>query len=61
MISAVVSFVLHRNEPTPVAVSVEVPLQLLATSIPGIAGVDLGAAIPEPAALVQPLIVVVTV
>lgn len=61
VISVVVSFVLQRKEPIPVAVSVEVPLQLLATRIPGIAGVDLGNATPDPATLVHPFIVDVTV
>ena len=61
VISAVASFVLHRKEPIPVAVNVEVPLQLLATNIPGIAGVDLGAAMPDPVPLVHPFIVDVTV
>ena len=61
IISLVVSVVLHRNEPMPVAVSVEVPLQLLATRIPGIAGVNLGEAVPDPVKLVQPFTVEVTV
>lgn len=61
IISLVVSVVLHRNDPIPVAVSVEVPLQLLATRIPGIAGVNLGEAVPDPVKLVQPFTVEVTV
>ena len=52
---------LHANVPAAVVESVEVPLQLFTTFTVGVAGVDLGAAIPLPGVLVHPFIVVVTV
>ena len=61
VIEDVVAPVLHNRVPVkPVAVSVELP-QLLATVTPGAAGVAFGAAMPEPAALIQPFTVCVTV
>ena len=56
VIEFVVAALLHSRVPvTPVAVSVDVPSQLLTTVTPGAAGAVLGAAVPDPAALVQPL------
>ena len=52
---------LHSKVPTEVVDKVEVPSQLSITATPGAAGVVLGAAIPEPAGLVQPFTVWVTV
>ena len=61
MIDEVVSFVLHNSVPVAVVDNVDVPLQLSTTVTTGVDGVVFGAATPEPAALVQPLTVVVTV
>ena len=61
VIDEVVSVVLHNKLPVVVADNVEVPLQLLVTFTDGAVGVDFGAAIPDPSALVQPLTVCVTV
>ena len=52
---------LHNNDPDAVVDSVDVPLQLFTTVTTGASGVVFGAAMPEPAALVQPFTVVVTV
>jgi hypothetical protein len=52
--------VLQCSVPDAVVDRVEVPLQLLTTVTPGVAGTVLGAAIPLPDALVQPLTVWVT-
>ena len=57
----VASPVLHSNVPAVVVDRVDVPLQLLTTVTTGVAGVVLGAAVPLPEALVQPLTVWVTV
>ncbi len=57
----VVAPVLHNMEPPSVTDNVAVPLQLFTTVTTGVAGVIFGAAVPVPAALVQPFIVVVTV
>ena len=57
----VVSFVLHNKPPTAMVERVDVPSQLSTTVTTGVAGVVLGAATPEPAALVQPFTVCVTV
>jgi hypothetical protein len=46
--------VLHNNVPVADVESVEVPLQLLVTFTVGANGVVFGAAVPDPAALVQP-------
>ena len=46
---------------SPSAVSVEVPLQLLTTLTVGASGIALGADVPEPAGLMQPFTVCVTV
>ena len=56
MIEAVVSPVLHNKVPVAVVDKVELP-QLSATVTTGAGGIAFGAAIPEPAALVQPLTV----
>ena len=56
----VVSFVLHNKPPVDVVESVDVPSQLSTTVITGVAGIVFGDATPEPAALVQPFIVCVT-
>ena len=59
---AVVSLVLHNNVPVKAeAVSVEVPSQLSTTVTVGATGVVFGAAMPEPAKLVHPFTVWVTV
>jgi hypothetical protein len=60
VIDAVVSPVLHRIVPPAGIDSVELP-QLFWTLTTGVAVVALGAAVPEPAALVQPFTVLVTV
>ena len=58
----VVAPLLQSSEPlNPEAVSVEVLLQLSTTLTTGADGADFGAATPEPAALVHPLSVCVTV
>ena len=60
VIEAVLAPLLHKIVP-PVGIDkVELP-QLLTTVTTGVAGVATGAAMPEPAALVQPLTVLVTV
>ena len=53
--------VLHNRLPPAVVDKVDVPLQLFTTVTIGVAGGAPGAAVPEPAALVQPPTVVVTV
>jgi hypothetical protein len=53
--------VLHCSVPAAVVDKVEVPLQLLTTVTTGAEGIDTGAAVPLPDALVQPLTVWVTV
>ncbi len=61
MIDGVDAPLLHNNVPVDIVESVELP-QLLATVTTGVAGVVLGADVPLPGALVQPLsFVVVTV
>ena len=61
VIDDAVSFVLHNNDPDAVVDSVDVPLQLFTTVTTGVVGVVFGAAMPEPAALVHPFTVCVTV
>jgi len=61
MMEDVVAPVLHNNVPDAVVDKVDVPLQLLATFTIGVDGVVFGAAVPEPASLIQPLTVWVTV
>jgi hypothetical protein len=61
VMDAVDAPVLHSRVPAAAVVRVEVPLQLSVTATAGAAGVVLGAAVPLPGRLVQPLIVVVTV
>ena len=56
----VVSPVFHNNLPIALVESVELP-QIFVIMTTGFAGVFLGAAVPVPGALVQPLTVVVTV
>ena len=56
-----VSVVLHNNVPVAEVESVEVPLQLFTTFTVGGVGVVFGAAVLDPAALVQPSTVCVTV
>ena len=60
MIDGVDAPLLHANVPAAVVESVDVPLQLFTTVTTGVAGVDLGAAVTLPGALVHPLVVVVT-
>jgi putative N-acetylmannosamine-6-phosphate epimerase len=57
----VVAPVLHNNKPVAVVDKVVEPLQLLTTFTIGVAGVVFGAAVPEPAKLVQASTVCVTV
>ena len=57
----VASDVLHNNVPDAVVDKADVPLQLFTTFTDGVAGVNFGAAVPDPAALVQPSTVCVTV
>ena len=52
---------LQSNVPVALVERTEVPLQLSTTVTTGVEGVDLGAAMPEPASLVQPFTVAVTV
>lgn len=52
---------LQRSVPVAVVVSVEVPLQLFTTVTSGVAGIDFGAAMPDPGSLVHPFKVVATV
>ena len=61
MIDEVFAPVLHNNVPVALVDKVEVPLQLSVTLTDGAVGVVFGDAVPDPAALVQPLTVVVTV
>jgi putative N-acetylmannosamine-6-phosphate epimerase len=61
VIEAVLSPVLHASVPVAVVDKVDVPLQLSTTVTDGAFGAVFGAAVPEPAALVQPFTVVVTV
>ena len=56
----VVAPVLHNRVPVAVVARVDVP-QLFTTVTAGVAGVDLGAAVPLPAALIHPFTVVLTV
>lgn len=56
----VVAPVLHNTEPVAVVDNIELP-QLFTTVTTGVTGVVLGDAIPAPAVLVQPSIVLVTV
>ena len=60
VIEEAVELLLHNNEPTALVDKVELP-QASLTVTTGVDGIDLGAAIPEPAALVQPFRVCVTV
>ena len=60
VIQAVVAPLLHTKLPAVVVHSVELP-QLLTTVTTGVAGTGFGAAVPLPAALVQPLTVIVTI
>ena len=61
VIEGEVSPVLHNNEPVkPEAVNTELS-QLLDTDTAGAGGIDLGTAVPLPAALIQPFTVWVTV
>ena len=55
------ALVLHHKLPDAVVDKVEVPLQLFTTVTTGVVSPTLGAAVPLPAALVQPFSVVVTV
>jgi putative N-acetylmannosamine-6-phosphate epimerase len=55
MIDGVVALLLHSKVPVAVVDNVDVPLQLSTTVTTGVDGVVLGDAMPEPAALVQPL------
>ena len=57
----VVSPLLHNRLPAALVDNVDVPLQLSCTVTTGVAGVDFGLAVPLPALLTQPFIVVVTV
>ena len=52
---------LHNNVPDAVVDKVDVPSQLFTTFTEGAAGVVFGAAVPEPASLIQPSTVWVTV
>ena len=54
VIDEVASDVLHNNVPDAVVDKADVPLQLFTTFTEGVAGVVFGAAIPDPAELVQP-------
>ena len=60
VIDEAVEPLLHNNAPVAFVESVELP-QLFATVTTGVAGVDFGAAIPLPGALVQPSSVLLTV
>jgi hypothetical protein len=60
VIEAVISFVFHNNVPVAFVVRVELP-QLSTTVTIGAAGADFGDAKPEPAPLIHPLTVWVTV
>jgi len=53
--------VLHNNVSDAVVDKVDVPSQLFTTFTEGVAGIVNGAATPEPAALIQPSTVCVTV
>ena len=57
---AVVAPLLHNKVPVAVVDKTDVP-QLLTTVTTGAVGIAFGAATPEPAALIQPLTVLVTV
>lgn len=52
--------VLHNNDPPAVVDKVAIP-QLFTTVTTGVPGVEPGAAVPEPCALVQPFTARVTV
>lgn len=60
IIDELVSPVFHNRDPVAVVDNVELP-QLSTTVTTGAGSITFGAAIPEPAALVQPSIVCVTV
>jgi hypothetical protein len=53
--------VFHKRSPAASVERMEVPSQLSTTVTTGVAGVDFGSAMPDPGALKQPLMVVVTV
>ncbi len=53
--------VLHNRSPDASVDRVDVPSQLSTTVTTGVAGADFGSAMPDPGALLQPLMVVVTV
>ena len=57
---AVVAPLLHRKVPVAVVDNIDEP-QLLTTVTAGAVGIAFGAAMPEPAALIQPLTVRATV
>jgi hypothetical protein len=57
----VVALLLHNKLPAAVVDNVVVPSQLFATVTTGADGIDFGAAIAEPAVLVQPFTICVTV
>lgn len=61
MIDEVDSPVFHNKVPVALVDSTDVPSQLSTTVTAGADGVDLGDAIPDPASLVQPFTVAVTV
>ena len=61
VIEDVVAPVLQRSEPVAEVDSIEVLLQLSTTVTEGAEGFDFGAAVPEPASLLQPFTVCVTV
>ena len=60
VIEEAVELLIHNNDP-PALVDNKVLPQLLVTVTSGADGINLGAAVPEPAALVQPFTVCVTV
>ena len=60
VIDDVVAVLLHNKLPVAVVDKVDVPLQLSTTVTTGVDGVVFGDATPEPAALVQPFTVCVT-
>ena len=61
MMEAEVEPLLHCRFPDAFVERVEVPSQLSTTVTTGVDGVDLGDATPEPASLVHPFTVAVTV
>ena len=60
VIEEAVELLIHNNDPPALVDKVEL-LQTSLTVITGVDGIDLGAAVPEPAALVQPFTACVTV